>query len=136
MVGAPDYIGRLGLETPADIGRATLLHEDTREDWTEWLLVAGLDPALARKGIVMDDDNALIQAAASGQGLALTTPSLVVEDIAAGRLASPFELALADGYGFYLVCEKDALARPKVAAFRSFLREEAVREQGTPAKRK
>jgi DNA-binding transcriptional LysR family regulator len=136
VVGAPEYIRRLALTTPADIGRAALLHEDTREDWTEWLLVAGLDPALARKGIVIDDDNALIQAAVSAQGLALTTPSLVVEDIAAGRLASPFELALADGYGFYLVCEKDALARPKVAAFRSFLREEAAREEAGPAKRK
>jgi DNA-binding transcriptional LysR family regulator len=134
VVGAPAYIRRLALKTPADIDRATLLHEDTREDWTEWLLVAGLDPALAQKGIVMDDDNALIQAAASGQGLALTTPSLVVEDIATGRLLSPFELALADGYGFYLVYEKDALARPKVAAFRAFLREEAAREEARPAK--
>ena len=132
VVGAPAYIRRLALETPADIDRATLLHEDTREDWTEWLLVAGLDPALADKGTVMDDDNALIQAAVSGQGLALTTPSLVVEDIATGRLISPFELALADGYGFYLVYEKDALARPKVAAFRSFLRDEAAREEARP----
>lgn len=136
VVGAPGYVRGLALKKPADIARATLLHEDTREDWTEWLLVAGLDPALARKGIVMDDDNALIQAAASGQGLALTTPSLVVEDFATGRLLSPFELALADGYGFYLVYEKDALARPKVAAFRAFLREEAAREEGRPAKGK
>jgi LysR family transcriptional regulator, glycine cleavage system transcriptional activator len=133
VVGAPDYIRRLGLKHPADIAKATLLHDETREDWTEWLLVAGLDPALARKGIAIDDENALMQAALSGQGLALSSPSLAATDMEAGRLESPFELPLSDGYGFYLVHERGALQRPKVAAFRQFLREEMARESARPA---
>ena len=74
-----------------------------------------------------------MQAALSGQGLALMSPSLATTDMEAGRLDSPFELALADGYGFYLVHERDALDRPKVAAFRAFLREEMAREPARPA---
>ena len=31
VVGAPDYIRRLGLKKPADIAKATLLHDETRE---------------------------------------------------------------------------------------------------------
>src|SRR5215475_549721 len=135
VVGAPDYIERLGLKKPADIAKATLLHDETREDWTEWLLVAGLDTTLARKGITLDDDNALQQAALSAQGLALVPPSLAAVDMEAGRLASPFELALADGYGFYLVHERGARSRAKVAAFRDFVCEEMARDATLPAER-
>ncbi len=135
VVASPGYVRQLRLKAPADVAKAILLHDETREDWTEWLLVAGLDPALARRGIVMDDENALLQAALNGQGLALVAPSIAFCEIEAGRLVSPFDLALADGYGFYLVCEKAALERPKVAAFRTFLREEAARERAQAAPR-
>jgi LysR family transcriptional regulator, glycine cleavage system transcriptional activator len=130
VVASPGYVRHLELKAPADVARATLLHDDTREDWTEWLLVAGLDPSLARHGIVIDDENALMQAALNGQGLAMASPSIAYADLQSGALVSPFELALADGYGFYLVYEKGALERPKVAAFRSFLKAETEREQG------
>ena len=69
-------------------------------------------------------------------GLALIVPSIASADLAAGRLVTPFELALSDGYGFYLVYEKGALEKPKVAAFRAFLREEAAFEQSRPARRR
>jgi LysR family transcriptional regulator, glycine cleavage system transcriptional activator len=122
----------LGLKSPGDVARATLLHEETREDWTEWLLVAGLDRALARPGILFDDENALIQAVLDGQGLALMARSLAEGDLAAGRLVSPFDLTLADGYGYYLVYEPQALSRPRNAAFRAFIVEEAARKISKP----
>ena len=133
LVAAPGYAKRLGLKCPADVARAVLLHEETREDWTEWLLVAGLDPALARRGILFDDENALIQAALDSQGLALMARSLAEGDLAAGRLASPFDLTLAEGYGYYLVYQPQALARPKNTAFRDFIKGEAARSGNTPA---
>jgi LysR family glycine cleavage system transcriptional activator len=127
LVAAPAYAKRLGLKRPADVARATLLHEETREDWTEWLLVAGLDRALARRGIVFDDENALIQAALDGQGLALMARSLAEADLKAGRLVSPFDLTFAEGYGYYLVYESRSVTRPKNAAFRAFVLQEASR---------
>jgi LysR family glycine cleavage system transcriptional activator len=133
LVAAPAYAKHLGLKLPADVARATLLHEDTREDWIEWLLVAGLDRALARRGIIFDDENALIQAALDGQGLALMARSLAEGDLAAGRLISPFDLTLAEGYGYYLVYEPQALARPKNAAFRAFITKEAA-DSNSPAR--
>lgn len=129
VVGAPAYVKRLKLTAPADVARATLLHDETHEEWSEWLIVAGLDPALAHRGVVFDDENAMIQAAIGGQGLALEPRSVAAGLIAEGRLATPFDLSLAEGYGFYLVYEREALKRPKVAAFRQFLLEEAARDQ-------
>ncbi len=127
LVASPAYARRLRLKQPADVARATLLHEETREDWMEWLLVAGLDRALAHRGIVFDDENAMIQAALDGQGLALLARSLAEADIKAGRLVSPFDLTFAEGYGYYLVYEQHSLARPKNAAFRAFVLEEMSR---------
>ncbi len=128
LVTTPAYAKRLGLKTPADVARATLLHDETREDWTEWLLVAGLDRSIARRGILFDDENAMIQSALNGQGLALMAHSIAAADLAAKRLVSPFDLSLGEGYGYYLVYQTQALVRPKVAAFRDFLMGEAARD--------
>ena len=129
VVGAPAYVKRLKLKAPADVARATLLHDETHEEWSEWLIVAGLDPALAKRGVVFDDENAMIQAVIGGQGLAFEPRSVAAGLIAEGRLVTPFDLSLAEGYGFYLVYEREALKLPKVAAFRQFLLEEATRDQ-------
>lgn len=126
LVAAPGYAKRMALKKPADIARATLLHDESREDWTEWLLVAGLDRSLASRGIMFDDENAMIQSALSGQGLALVPRSIAAADLDQGRLVTPFDLTLAEGYGYYLVYEAEALSRPKVRAFRSFLLKEAA----------
>jgi LysR family transcriptional regulator, glycine cleavage system transcriptional activator len=127
LVAAPAYAKRLELKQPSDVVHAMLLHEETREDWIEWLLVAGLDRAIAQRGIVFDDENALIQACLDGQGVALMARSLAEGDLKAGRLVSPFDLTFAEGYGYYLVYEAETLKRPKCAAFRAFIRQEAAR---------
>ncbi|HEY2889650.1 MAG TPA: transcriptional regulator GcvA [Dongiaceae bacterium] len=127
LVASPAYAKRLELKQPSDVARAMLLHEETREDWIEWLLVAGLDRTIALRGIVFDDENALIQACLDGQGLALMARSLAEGDLKAGRLVSPFDLTFAEGYGYYLVYEAETLKRPKCAAFRAFVRQEAAR---------
>ena len=40
---SPAYVAELQLVQRADLARATLLHEETRADWMEWLAAAGLD---------------------------------------------------------------------------------------------
>jgi LysR family glycine cleavage system transcriptional activator len=56
--------------------------------------------------------------------------SLAEGDLASGRLVSPFDLNLAEGYGYYLVYAAQALARPKNAAFREFIANEATGSAG------
>jgi DNA-binding transcriptional LysR family regulator len=124
-VGAPDYLGRLGLREPGDIARATLLHGEGRQDWRAWLKAAGLDPALADKGPVFDDENVLIEAILNGQGAGLIVWSLIAAEIAQGRLVALFDEAVVPGYGYYLVYPPGALALPKIAAFRRFVLAEA-----------
>jgi LysR family glycine cleavage system transcriptional activator len=127
-LASPDYVRRLGLEQPADLARATLLHEDCREEWADWMMRAGLDPAPARSGPVFDDENALIQAALAGQGVGLIAVTLVQADLDAGRLVRVADLPLGAGYGYYLVTSPAAAETRKVAAFRAFLRAEVKRD--------
>jgi LysR family transcriptional regulator, glycine cleavage system transcriptional activator len=126
-VATPAYCDRLKPEGRADVARAMLLHDELREDWTEWLMVAGLDPAIARRGIVFDDENAQIQATLEGQGVALLSRSLIAGDLAAGRLVLVFDLSVDDGYGYYLVTPVGAVETAKVRAFRAFLHQEMAR---------
>jgi LysR family glycine cleavage system transcriptional activator len=132
-VAAPELAARLG--APPDIARATLLHDETPQEWREWLLVAGLDPALAERGVTIDDTNALLQAAVAGQGLVLATRTMVAGDLAAGRLVMPFETALEQGSGYWFVTLPGAGKQPKIAAFRRFVLEELARDAalGAPA---
>ena len=127
-MAAPGYARKLGLEGPADLVRAALLHEDCREEWADWMVRAGLDPATARNGPVFDDENALIQATLAGQGVALIAVALVQADLDAGRLVIVADLPLADGYGYYLVTTPASATTRKVKAFRSFLQDETQRD--------
>jgi LysR family glycine cleavage system transcriptional activator len=127
-MAAPDYVGKLGLAQPADLSRAVLLHEDCREEWADWMVRAGLDPAPARAGPVFDDENAMIQSTLAGQGVALIAETLVQAELKSGRLVRVADLPLADGYGYYLVTTPAAAPTRKVAAFRAFLREEVKRD--------
>jgi len=126
-VATAAYADRQRLAAPGDVGRAALLHFDCRDEWTTWLRRAGLDAALARGGIVFDDENALIHAALAGQGVALVSAPVIEADIAAGRLVPVFGAPPPEGEGYYFVHPPGALAVPKIAAFGTFLAEEAQR---------
>jgi DNA-binding transcriptional LysR family regulator len=62
-----------------------------------------------------------VQYALSGQGLALCDANLFGEEIRQGRLVKPFDAALDDGYGYYLITHPEALGDTAIALFRSWL---------------
>jgi LysR family glycine cleavage system transcriptional activator len=74
-----------------------------------------------------------LSAAVAGQGFALGLAPLVDDDLAAGRLVKPFDIELASPFGFWLVCRRDRLEEPKIAAFRSWVKDEVRRMQRSPA---
>jgi LysR family glycine cleavage system transcriptional activator len=109
------------LKEPADLARATLLHDEMREDWGMWLRIAGVTGFDATRGPGFDDSGLLIQAAIEGLGVALGRSVLVKGDLEAGRLVRPFAPALAAESAFYLVYPPDLENAPKIKAFRDWL---------------
>lgn len=121
------------LREPADLAGHTLLHEDTGYDipgyvdWPQWLASAGVAHLVdASPGPRFSHTFLALQAAASGQGVALATSVLAGEDFIAGRLVRPFDHEVRGSLQYYVVCPEATANRPQVAAFRDWLHEQAV----------
>ena len=66
-----------------------------------------------------------LEAALAGHGVVLAYSTIAAADLAAGRLVRLFSLALPDLFAYYIVTAPGALDRPKIRAFRTWLRQEA-----------
>lgn len=90
-VCSPSLLERLPLHEIADLSRHTLLHVTSMPRlWRDWLTEAGhsaLEPAAA---LTFDHFYLTIQAALDGLGVAMGPTALISDDLAAGRLVTPF----------------------------------------------
>jgi LysR family glycine cleavage system transcriptional activator len=76
------------LRLPADLLGLPLLHDAERQDWALWFQAHGVtdfDHAILR-GVSFDDQNLLIRAAESDQGMALVSEPLARPELEQGRL--------------------------------------------------
>ena len=74
-----------------------------------------------------------IRAAAQGQGVALGSPAIVADELAAGRLIAPFSTSVKTPFGYYFLCRPEDAGTPRIKAFREFLVEEAALSTAEPA---
>lgn len=103
----------------------TLLHARLRpDDWHVWLGAVGADQIQPQHDQMFETRNFAIQAAADGVGIAIVDPSLVAEEIKAGRLVIPFPQTLADESAYYLVYPEKNGSLPRIQAFQRWLVEQ------------
>jgi len=112
------------LDSPAAVRHYPLLHEDSFADWERWVEHAGIPDLPVRRGQLIDDSNALLQAAAAGHGLALGHLALIGEDLRSGQLLQPFALSIPARGAYWLVCSPQMADQPSWHALCDFLREE------------
>ena len=85
-LAAPALLARLPpLRRPADLARAPLLRTPL-QPWTPWFRAAGLDWPEPAEGPKLLDLGLTLEAAVSGQGIALARPALARPWLAAGSL--------------------------------------------------
>ena len=113
------------LKRPEDLKHHALIHDEFVVDWKMWLTAAGIDDIDATRGASYESSDLGIMAAVQGDGVALGRSKLVADDLAAGRLVRPFDLALPAGYAYYVVYPPGALEAPKIRAFRDWILAEA-----------
>jgi LysR family glycine cleavage system transcriptional activator len=119
------------LETPADLRQHALIHDQQIDrdplapTWSMWLKAAGVDGADAAHGLSFNNNVLALEAALAGHGVTLAYSTTAAADLAAGRLVRLFSLSLPDNFAYYIVTAPGALERPKVKAFRDWLRKEA-----------
>jgi LysR family glycine cleavage system transcriptional activator len=120
------------LRTPADLRHHALIHVDQATDrypllpsWAMWLKAAGVEGLPDTPGLTFSAGYMAMDAAIAGRGVVLAYSTIAAADLEAGRLVRLFSLALPDLFSYYIATAPGALERPKVRAFRDWLRQEA-----------
>lgn len=131
-VCSPQLLAREpALRSAHDLSRHTLLHDNAlaaqqgHPDWSLWLRLAGASEVNAGRGAHFTHGALALQAAADGLGVALAMDVLAAADIAAGRLAAPFDLNVPLALAYYMVSPATRAQLPQVVAFREWLLQEA-----------
>ena len=122
--------GSRRLESPADLASVTLLHDDSHRheemypDWAMWLRAAGAPEVDPTHGLRFDTAGETQNAAVEGVGVALGRTTLISDDVEAGRLVRLFDLVLPSDFAYWTVYTETSIKRPKVKAFRDWLKAE------------
>src|SRR6185295_16641240 len=102
-MASPGLLARLPpLRAPADLVHAPLLRTPL-EPWAPWFRAAGLAWPEPSQGPKLVDLGLTLEAAVSGQGVALARPSLARAWIAAGALVPPFRLSAEPAHQYHLL---------------------------------
>lgn len=126
----PEIAARL--ETPADLSRENLLHENReRADWATWLTAfptRGVDPTT---GDTFHNLDMAVQAAKLGAGVVMADLLLCRTEIETGQLVLPFpDLTCDTPHGrFALLGNRDSWDDPAVTAFRNWVADIAARDE-------
>ena len=123
----------VSLADPSDLRKTRLLHLVDEDDWENWLAIAGVDPALARTGIVLSDMNLVYSAAMSAQGVAMGDEFICRNAMANGLLVRPFDINIRSTRAYYLVISEEKADNDTVMAFRNWIREEVLKNEASGA---
>lgn len=119
------------LRTPGDLLRYPLLHDEVEMripeeiSWSRWLQTFGMHytgparPSFSHTYLTLE-------AAASGQGVALASEPFIEEDLRSGRLVRLFPQRVLGPYRFHLLRPPEAETRPAVKAFCDWIKAEAL----------
>jgi LysR family glycine cleavage system transcriptional activator len=117
------------LKRPHDLKHHVLLHFDYGGaqflDWGTWLTSLGIGELKPAGALHFSQYEQMIQAAISGQGVALGRQPLVNDLIRSGALVMPFRKALVGSRGYFIIESEHGAAKPHVRQFAAWLMEEA-----------
>lgn len=116
-VASPALLHRLPpMRTPIDLAGAPLLRTPL-EPWAPWFRAAGLNWPEPSQGPRLVDLGLLLEAAVSGQGIALARPSLARHWLRTGTLVPVFGLTAPPAHQYYLLPHAAQGAAPAFAAW-------------------
>jgi LysR family glycine cleavage system transcriptional activator len=118
-------VGRYRITKAADLLRFPLLRLEDRTNWSRWFEAAGISDTVP-DGPMLNRASMLIDAAITGQGIALARTALAAWDLINGRLIRPIDISIPMSKAYWIVCPKATSRLPKIIAFREWLLAEAA----------
>lgn len=124
------------LKTPEDLKQHTLLHDNTdykgRPEWKKWFKSVGITDAKVDRGLRFNHISMAMDAAIDGQGVLLGIEALARNDIASGRLCTPFDLSVPLKRSYYVIQPEAVDSNQRaVDAFIQWILDEAESERTT-----
>lgn len=125
--------GERPLRVPSDLLNHTLAHINwTREGitwptWPMWMAAAGIQDFDDSRTLVFEKSSETIEAALTGEVVALADMAMVAVDLSEGRLVQPFELGIRvpPEFAYFLVYPEESGASAGVLAFKDWILQEA-----------
>ncbi|MEY5099231.1 MAG: hypothetical protein RJA36_1950 [Pseudomonadota bacterium] len=121
ILAAPGYLARRPLNRPADLAQAELLRSPL-VPWLPWLTAAGLEAREPVRGPMFTELGFLLEAAASGLGVAICPSRLAQHWQETGQLVALFDVAVHSESTYYALADREVAQRPEVGAFLDWLR--------------
>jgi LysR family glycine cleavage system transcriptional activator len=129
---APELLASNPLNEPRDLARHVLLHDgspdadDSCPDWSMWLAARAVKGVDGTRGPRFNQSSLVIEAAVGGRGVALAKRTLAQDDLDAGRLVVPMQIATSVDFSYYVVHPKAKGRLPQVKAFVAWIIAEAA----------
>jgi len=139
LVASPALIAENPLAGLEDLAHHILLHDGSPDadescpDWSMWLAARGVKGVDGTRGPRLNQSSLVIEAAAGGRGVALAKRTLAQDDLDAGRLVAPLQIATAVDFAYYLVHPKAKGRLPQVKAFVTWISAEATAHEAALA---
>jgi len=127
-VCAPALLGRKQRNiTAQELAKMPLLHDMSAQYWGRFFRTQSVRAEQSRTVRVYDDSNVVIQLAIEGEGVALQSPLLVQDDIAAGRLVVPGNMGMSCDLSYHLAYPAGSAQDPVLARILQWLLAEGAR---------
>lgn len=120
-VAAPSFIRDHGVETPEDLRRVTLVHDETMDQWAEWFAAVGVEPPDFPSGPEFPNCELATSGVEQGLGVSLAYDIMVRETVASGRLVRLFDAVTMPFVIYSFVCQRSRASEPLIAAFKEFV---------------
>ncbi len=120
------------LKQPQDLAHHILLHFDypgaeaSYMDWGTWLTALGMGELKSAGALHFSQYEQMIQAAISGQGVALGRQPLVSDLIKTGALAAPFKQTVVGSRAYFIIESRLSAGKTHVREFAQWLLAEAA----------
>lgn len=116
------------LKHPDDLESVTLLHLSMRpRAWADWAQAAKVRLHDASRGPKFEFHSMVAQAAIAGLGAAVLPRFLILDELGAGTLVSPFGPVVQSASSYYLVYPPANIGMPALQSFRDWIVEQMSR---------
>ncbi len=121
-VASPAFLAGRAQMSIEDIAHSALIHEESTEQWANWLALAGLREIPSLHGQQLWHAHIAIEGARLGQGIAIANDKLVEDELRSGALVEVGSSNIYMG-SYRLLALRKRWTEPTISVLRQWLRE-------------